>query len=311
MRLLFILLQILALTFLQSCTSVQDDISSFFINFEIKRAGLVVQTVKVKDYDIAYLEKKGAGPVIVLLHGFSSDKNDWVRFVRYLPEKYRIIALDLPGHGENVQTRLERYDPSSLSHGIADIINSLGIDRFHLVGNSLGGLVSKLYVLEHPEKIISLGLFDSAGVTPPVPGDFYEALEKGNNPFDIKTKADWEVLKTYAFFDPPFIPWPMDNVMVNKRILKNTFYQKMFKAVTEHPALTDPQFQVNMLQSLSMPVLVIWGDKDRILNVSSVEVYSKYVKNLQTFIFKDCGHVPMIERPKETARHYAQFISKY
>lgn len=310
MRFLFVILLLLVLIFLQGCGGLQENISSVLFNLERKRSGVLVRTVNVNTRDIYYLERTGPGPVVVLLHGFSSDKTDWIRFIGYLPKKYHIIALDLPGHGDNIKTHLPSYDPLSLSHGIADVIDSLGITRFHLAGNSLGGLVSKLYTNEHPDRVISLGLFDSAGVTPSVPGDFYDALKKGENPFDIKTRADWENFKTYAFYRQPFIPWPVDNVLARKRIKNNAFYQEIFQSMINHPALSDPEFQAQILQSLPMPVLLIWGDKDRILNVSSVEVYSKYIKNLQTVILKDCGHVPMLEMPEVSAEQYARFIAE-
>lgn len=308
MKTIFILLSISVIFFLQGCSSIQENISSVLFSLEMKRSDIRVSTVKLNAEDIEYLERKGQGPAVILLHGFSSDKTDWIRFIRYLPENYHVIALDLPGHGNNIENHLSSYDPLSLTHGIADVIDALELEKFHLAGNSLGGLVSKLYANAHPDRVISLGLFNSAGVTPPVPGDFYDALQKGDNPFDVKTKADWENLKTYALYRQPFIPWPVDTVMAQKHIKNNAFYQKIFQTMTAHPTMTDPEFQVNILENLTMPVLVIWGDKDRILNVSSVDVYSKYIKNLQTFIIKDCGHVPMIEMPEVSAQRYAQFI---
>ena len=310
-RRLLILILILFLSLLVGCSSIQKDISNLFINIEKSRSDLTYQTVSVEGKDAAYLERKGTGESIVFLHGFSADKNNWIRFVRYLPKKYHVLAIDMPGHGDNIQNDVQKYDPTSLSLGVGKIIDAIGLDRFHIAGNSLGGLVSKIYAFRHPDKIITIGLFDSAGVISSEPGEFFKGLEKGYNPFDVKTREDYDVLKAYAFHNQPFIPWPVDAVMARERIKRNDFNQKIFNDVIQQKALLNPDFQNEMVSHLTMPVIVIWGDKDRILHVSSVEVYRQYIQNLEVVILKDCGHMPMIERPEETAKYYTNFISKY
>lgn len=310
-RRLLIFILILFSSLLAGCASIQKDISNLFINIEKSRSDLTYQTVLVEGKDAAYLERKGTGEAIVFLHGFSADKNNWIRFVRYLPKKYHVLAIDMPGHGDNIQYDVQKYDPISLSLGVGKIIDAIGLDRFHVAGNSLGGLVSKIYAIRHPDKIITLGLFDSAGVISSVPSEFFKGLEKGYNPFDVKTREDYDVLKAYAFHNQPFIPWPVDAVMARERIKRNDFNQKIFNDVIQQKALLNPDFQNEMVSHLTMPVIVIWGDKDRILHVSSVEVYRQYIQNLETVTLKDCGHMPMLERPEETAKYYTNFISKY
>lgn len=172
-------------------------------------------------------------------------------------------------------------------------------------------MVSKIYAFRHPDKIITLGLFDSAGVISSEPGEFFKGLENGYNPFDVKTREEYDVLKAYAFHNQPFIPWPVDAVMARERIKRNGFNQKIFNDLIQQKALLNSDFQNEIVSHLTMPVIVIWGEEDRILHVSSVEVYRKYIENLEAFILKDCGHMPMLERPEETAAYYTNFISKH
>ena len=305
---LFFLFMTLSLTLFTGCATIQKNLNDLFIGIEKNRADLKYQTVRVEGKKVSYLERKGEGESIVLLHGFSADKNNWLRFVRYLPKTYHVLAIDMPGHGDNVQDETQLYDPVSLSRSIGKMLDALEIEQCHMAGNSLGGLVSKIYAARYPEKIITLGLFDSAGVTPPVPGEFVKGLEKGVNPFNVKTKKDYKNLKKWAFHNEPYIPCPVDAEVAKKQIKGNAFYQKMLKSLIEHESIRDPVFQEKILSRLSMPVLVIWGDKDRLLNVSSVEIYAQYIKDLETVIIKDCGHMPMLERPEETAKYYTDFI---
>ena len=79
----------------------------------------------------------------------------------------------------------------------------------------------------------------------------------------------------------------------------NDFYDKMMEK-----DLTD------RLAELKMPTFILWGDNDRILHVSSVEVYKRLVPDAHAVIMEDCGHVPMLERPDEAAEHYARFLQQ-
>jgi pimeloyl-ACP methyl ester carboxylesterase len=217
----------------------------------------------------------------------------------------------MPGHGDNVQAPTKKYDPVSLSQGIEKTIHSIGLKRFHLAGNSLGGLVSKIYASNHPDNVITLGLFNSAGVTSPTPSEFRVILEKGENPFVVKTREDYDRLGEYAFYDEPFLPWPIHSVMARKYISRNDFNQKMFGDLKASSTFHDQTAQLEILSHLKMPVFVIWGDKDRLLHVSSVEIYQKELPQAETVILKDCGHLPMLERPEESAMHYAEFLKKH
>jgi abhydrolase domain-containing protein 6 len=305
------LIQILLLALLSGCASMQHSFYSFGIDWERSQSDLVCKTVDVDGEKVSYLEREGKGEAVVLVHGFTADKNNWLRFVRYLPETYRVLAIDMPGHGDNVQDPTKKYDPVSLSHGIEKTIHSIGLKRFHIAGNSLGGLVSKIYASNNSDKVITLGLFDSAGVTSPVKSEFRIALEKGENPFVVKTREDYDRLGEYAFYDEPFLPWPIHSVMARKYISRNDFNQKMFGDLTASSTFRDQAAQLEILSRLKMPVFVIWGDKDRLLHVSSVEIYQKELPQAETVILKDCGHLPMLERPEESAMHYTEFLKKH
>ncbi len=305
------LIQILLLALLSGCASMQDNIYRFGIDRERSQSDLVYKTVDVDGEKVSYLEREGKGETVVLLHGFTADKNNWLRFVRYLPETYRVLAIDMPGHGDNFQDPAKKYDPVSLSQGIEKTIDSIGLKRFHIAGNSLGGLVSKIYASNHSDNVITLGLFDSAGVTSPTPSEFRVALEKGVNPFVVKTREDYDRLGEYAFYDEPFLPWPVHSVMARKYISRNDFNQKMFADLRSSPVFLDEKAQLELLSHLKMPVFVIWGDQDRLIHVSSVEIYQKQLPQAETVILKDCGHLPMLELPEESAMHYAEFLKKH
>ena len=305
---------ILALLYmlLAGCASTQKSIYDYAINIQRSRAHLEFKTVQVDGEQLSYLEREGDGETIVLLHGLTGDKNNWLDFVRFIPKNYRVLAIDLPGHGDNPQDMDKSYDPVSLSRGVGRVLDELGIKKCHIAGNSLGGLVSEIYASEHPDKIITLGLFDAAYLWASRPSKFQQAFEKGHNYFDVKTRSDYDRLTGFVFSDPPFMPWPILSVASREYINRNAINMKIVRDVTQSDYFTNKKVYLEMMATLSMPTFVLWGDKDNVLDVSCVESFKRFLPNLEdVVILKDCGHVPMMEHPEESAAHYTAFIKQY
>jgi pimeloyl-ACP methyl ester carboxylesterase len=187
-------------------------------------------------------------------------------------------------------------------------VDTLGISKFHLAGSSMGGWISIVYAARYPQKVISLGLLDNAGLmnVSPQPSDLQLEVSKGHNPFIITSREDFDELFKYAFYKQPFYPWPIISVLSDRAIASSEFYKKV-----GNEFLTQSTDIYPLLSGLNVPVLVIWGDKDRILHVSTTEVLKKSLPNSEIVIMKDCGHMPMTERPQETAEYYVNFLSKH
>lgn len=307
-----VLILILLSMLLTGCSSTQKSIYDYAINIQRNRANLEFKTIEVDGQQVAYLDREGEGETIVLLHGLTAEKNNWLDFVRYIPEDYRVLVIDLPGHGDNAQDMDNSYDPDSLSRGIGRVLDGLEIKRFHIAGNSLGGLISEIYASEHPDRIITLGLFDAAYIWAPSPSEFQQAFEKGENFFDVKTREDYDRLTGFVFYDQPFMPWPILSVASREYIKRNTINMKIVGDVTQSDYFSNQKGYHEMMARLHMPTLVLWGDKDLIVDVSCVESFKSFLPHLEkVVILEDCGHVPMMERPEESAAHYAAFIKQY
>jgi abhydrolase domain-containing protein 6 len=113
-------------------------------------------------------------------------------------------------------------------------------------------------------------------------------------------------LLKYAFYKKPFIPWPITSVLEDQALASSDFNKKMWKDFNTQSTDIYP-----LLADLNLPVLVIWGDKDRMLHVSTTEILKKSLPNSEIVIMKDCGHMPMAERPQETAGYYVSSLNKH
>jgi abhydrolase domain-containing protein 6 len=309
MKRIFKIIPVLLIAWLVcGCASFKQGMYDSMISSDRSWSGLTLSSVNVNGQTMSYLERPGKGETIVLIHGFGANKDNWNRFVRYIPKEYRVIAFDMPGHGDSDKPGDQTYTIDYMASSLDQAVNTLGIPKFHLAGNSMGGWISIFYATRYPQKVLSLCLVDNAGLVAvsPQPSDLQLALLKGQSPLTPASREEYDELLKYAFYKQPFIPWPITSVLADKAITSYEFNRKIWKEFTTQSTDIYP-----LLAGLNVPVLVIWGDKDRILHVSTTEVLKKSLPNSEIVIIKDCGHLPMLERPKETAGYYVSFLNKH
>jgi len=271
---------------------------------ERNAAGLTERNVTVADHRIPYLEG-GQGETILLLHGFSADKDNWTRFAKYLTAKYRVIAPDLPGFGDSDRRDDALYDVRSQVDRIAAFVSALGLASFHLAGNSMGGHISVAYAHTYPHQVKTLGLFDSGGVTEPEPSEFRRALARGRNLLLVDDVADFDRMLAFVFVEKPSVPRPVMRYLAESSVESRAFNDKIAGQLFAHPFALEP-----VLPEIGQATLVVWGDTDRVIDVSAATVFAESMSNVEVKIMRNVGHVPMIERPQETASYYTDFLSR-
>jgi len=243
-------------------------------------------------------------PVVLLLHGFSADKDNWTRFSKKLTDQYRVIAPDLPGFGESAR-RLERdYSVSAQSDWLHDFAAALKLDRFHLGGNSMGGFIAAFYAYRYSSQVESLVLINNAGITSPNASEMQLALERGENPLLTSSAEDFDRLLGFVSYRQPFVPWPAKGVLAQRSFENSAFNRRIFDSYKDARAVSlEP-----ILADIKQPVLIIWGEFDRVLDVSSIDVMRPLLPQAKVVIMQDTGHIPMLERPQETSAHYLEFL---
>jgi pimeloyl-ACP methyl ester carboxylesterase len=162
---------------------------------ERSRSGLSYKTVVVDGEIWHYLEGGPAeAEVLLLLHGFGADKDNWTRFSNSLTDNYRVIAPDLPGFGESARHQGQDYSLIPQRDRLNSFTETLGLGRFHITGNSMGGQLAAMYTHEYPDQILSLALFNNAGIVAPDESDLVRALKSGRNPLVVDTVEDFDRL---------------------------------------------------------------------------------------------------------------------
>ena len=274
---------------------------------ERSAGGLKQHSIDVKGLRIAYLEG-GRGDALVLLHGFAADKDNWTRLGKHLTPHFRVIAPDLPGFGESSADPDADYTISAQVERVKAFVRALGITSFHLGGNSMGGSIAGAYASAYPEEVKSLLLIAPGGVAAAEPSELYRRLREGKpNPLVAKSPEDYEHLLDFVFVRRPFIPRPIKRYFIQEAMEHQPLNSKIFKQLLSSRDV--PPLEV-LLKGLPVPTLIVWGAHDRVLHVSGAKILEAVIPNAKAAVMDAVGHLPMIEKPKETAGLYVSFLEQ-
>jgi pimeloyl-ACP methyl ester carboxylesterase len=272
---------------------------------ERSAAGLKQHSIDVKGLHVEYLEG-GKGDVLVLLHGFGANKDNWTRMARYLTPRFRVIAPDLTGFGESSPDPEDDYTISVQARRVNDFVRALGIKSFHLGGNSMGGNIAGIYASMYPKDLKSLLLISPGGVASCEPSEMYRRLKEGKqNPLIISSVEDYERLLDFVFVKRPFIPLSIKKFLVQEAIVHQVLNRRIFRQLRSS---LDAQPLESLVKGLPIKTLIIWGDQDRVLHISGAKILESVMPNARIAVIDNAGHAPMIEKPQQTGLLYLSFL---
>jgi abhydrolase domain-containing protein 6 len=267
---------------------------------EAMAAHLEQHSVQAGDTHWVYYEG-GQGPTIVLLHGFAADKNVWLKTAKLLTPHFHLIIPDLPGWGDSSRVPGASYNIDAQAGRLDAFVQTLRLQRFLLVGHSVGGAIAGVYASEHPEHVAALALLDSFGLKGRQNAFDSDALA-GKNPFVYDDRAGFERATSLAFEKPLDLPGRFVDVLVKRNQRDHAFIERTFDELREPGQYLSVQ---NRLGQLSMPVLGLWCHDDRIVDISALDSLRNGLTGasaISTSTINGCSHMPMLEKPEQTAQ---------
>lgn len=267
-------------------------------------ADLSVKHLQVGDLDVAYLDGGGGEP-LVLVHGFGADKDHWTRVSKYLTGHVRVIALDLPGFGDSTRRLDLDYSLEAQARRLHDVVAALGLSTIHLGGSSMGGGIAGVYASLYPDEVKSLWLVAPSAVNAPEESDLVRAITAGKNPLIAETPEDFKTTLDYVFYRKPFVPPAIARFLGRQAIADKPIKDRVFEAIKQPGPSLD-----TLLSGSTIPTLVLWGNRDRILHVSGAKVLCDRMAAATCRIMDDIGHLPMIEDPKGSAEAFLTFYNQ-
>lgn len=261
---------------------------------ERKRSGLTLRHAS-----LPYLDSGGTGEVLLLVHGFAGDKDNFTRIARYLAPHYRVIIPDLPGFGDARRDPSARHDMAAQVENLRAFMAELGVQRFHMGGNSMGGFIAAEYAARYPEQVASLWLLAPAGTEEALESPaFREYLAGGGMPLLVPELRAFDNMMAACMAKPPFFPYSLKHVLARRAVADFPLHCALMKDLVGSPHLRGP---------INTPALIVWGTEDRILSPKGAAATKALLPNSRLVMMEGIGHLPMLEATRKAARDFLEF----
>lgn len=254
------------------------------------------------------------GPVIVLLHGFSSSSHTWEPWAHELGGEYRLLAPDLPGHGLTRAPAGYQASVETFRDATAEFAQALQLTRFTLAGNSMGGNVAWEYALAHPEQLDALVLVNASGWQESEAEREKEpiAFQIIRHPIGASLVRDLDATRLVregllsSFVDPSIVT---DDMVVR--------YTELSRA----PGHRDILMQMSLgfhernfatperLAPLRTPTLIVLGEQDNVVSPSFAANFNRAIAGSEFVTFANAGHLPHEEVARESADAVRAFLA--
>ena len=258
------------------------------------------QKLKYKGKNIEF-SKLGSGKTIVLLHGYLESLNVWDSFAEKLHKNFQIIAIDLPGHGNSSVFNIT-HSMELMAETVNEVVNFLEIDKFTLIGHSMGGYVAMEYVAKYPQKIEKFCLFHS---TPFADSD--EKIKERERIIElIKQGKKIQLAKNHV-----------EKTFANENLSKYEQIIGFMKIIAINTpdegviaTLNGMKTRQNHYETLkNTPIQCLWilGKKDNFININNLSKI-KIPKNCKLKILENSGHQGYIEEEEKSIQIIKEFI---
>jgi pimeloyl-ACP methyl ester carboxylesterase len=258
----------------------------------------------VRDYTRAG-DKPSTMPLL-LIHGSLGSLQVWDGWVAALENRYRVITVDLPGHGLTGPWPRNEYTVDAYADFVEVLADTLRLDRFAIAGHSMGGAVAWTFAATRPERVADLILVDSAGYPAAGPAPLWLRLARLKPIGDLAVHFKPEPMLRRALLESY-----ADPTMVTQERLQRYGDLQRFpgnRAATLQRLRTQEPLDPTTLRHLDLPTLILWGAKDRQVPVADAERFKKDIRNAELVVFDALGHSPMEEDPAATAAAVKKFL---
>lgn len=238
----------------------------------------MINTIHKKG-EYRYLDE-GQGEIVMMLHGLFGALSNWQPTIDALKDRYRVIVPVLPIY----EMPLLSATIDGLRKYVEGFVKEIGLNRFHLMGNSLGGHIALVYTVAHPEKVQTLILTGSSGL--------FENSMGGSFP----KRGSYDYVKErvgYTFYDPKTASEELIQEVfdITKSISKCMAIVAIAKSAQRHNL-------ANELYKIQVPTLLIWGLNDTITPPHVGHEFNKLIRTSELHFIDHCCHAPMMEQPR-------------
>jgi pimeloyl-ACP methyl ester carboxylesterase len=251
------------------------------------------------------------GATLLLVHGYAASVQTWESWVHELGDQYRIISIDLPGHG--LTSAPAGYLPtiSNYVDAIHAFAASQHLDHFVIAGNSMGGNIAWHYALAHPEELNALVLVDAGGWA-------HESTDREPIIFNLlRNPIIAPILR--GLDNTRLTREGLQKAFVNQNLINDAMVSR-YADLARAPGHRDILVQIMLnrpasdfasperLSAIHTPTLIIQGDHDNLIAPSSAQHFKEAIPDSQLVMLPNVGHVPQEEAPAASAMAVHEFL---
>jgi pimeloyl-ACP methyl ester carboxylesterase len=253
----------------------------------------------------------GAGDPVILIHGLGANKGSFLPTVAALADSFRTIALDLPGFGDSSKPLAAPYHAPFFARAVVDLMDALGLGRAHMIGNSMGGRVALELGLRYPDRVRRLALLAPSLAwrreRPWAPLVRLLRPELGLVQITPRSVVEAVVHRIIPAADSNWVRAGVDEFL---RAYLTPRGRVAFYAAARQIYLEEPHGAKGFWTRLALlepAALFIWGKRDGLVPIAFA-AHVRHTLPSARHLELDCGHVPQLERPRETHAAIAAFL---
>jgi pimeloyl-ACP methyl ester carboxylesterase len=259
----------------------------------------------------AHIRDQGlkTGPVLVLVHGSNASLFTWEPWVQRLGNSFRIVSMDMPGHGLTGAVPNNDYSQEGMVQFVGEVADKLGLQKFAIAGNSMGGGVVARFAEEHPDRVSALILVDAGG----------EPSKMGDHVPLVFKIARTPVLNKVLLYVTPrsLVSEGLNDAIVHKEIITDKMIDTYWELARMEgsraansirfalPFTNDVKAHIGDIKA---PTLILWGEQDHLIPVEAAHQFAKDIPGSKLTIYPATGHIPQEEVADRSAADVRAFL---
>jgi len=286
-----------------------EEIYKTIIKSRVKMANL---TLKTKDIggglSMSYYENNvQSNKTLVLLHGFTDNKETWLLFAHGLLNQYHLIIPDQIGYGASSKPMNIDYSLDAQSERLHKFLATFSQQNIVLMGNSMGGGIALTYASHYP--IEQLVLVDAMSVKGSNEALFstYSRADKERLIYGVESTQDLRDALHLIMERVPYAPSSVLEYLATVRRQNNTLTEYQTPNIFDANLNARNELSSNA-EKIDIPTLIVWGNKDKLIDVSSAYALHDIITNSQLKVYNRVGHAPMQEVPYRLAKDVLRFL---
>jgi pimeloyl-ACP methyl ester carboxylesterase len=295
--------------FFSGCSGKQ--LYSLAIEFGRFEADLTKKKVEIKEnLFVSYLENSvKSDKTIILVHGFGSGKDNWLKLAKALDGEYHLIIPDLIGNAGSSKPLDINYTIANQTKLLHKFIKKVSKNkRIILVGNSMGGQISMRYAIDYD--IESLVVIDSMGLKNKLSFiDKFGRKKLEDIYLDICTTDKMKYFISLGFVNPPYIPNIILEYITEQKCKVSDLDRHKYAGLFDNELNLFDNME-SKLELIKTPTLIVWGKEDKVIDVQNSYIFKEKIKNSKLVVLEGVGHMAMIEDAQTVASEIKLFLNK-